>query len=138
VNSKAKYAARGDMTREQVKAMVRERDGHCCTKCGMTEAEHGARYGRRLEVHRTTPGSLYTMEGCVTLCQACHYGEPERAPGAKDAEYQKSCFLVRLPAVYREKFAELRSKTRRQYTVDAQLAIDAYLILHGIEPPPAE
>jgi hypothetical protein len=32
--------------------------------------------GRRLDVHRLTPGSPYSVEGCVTLCRACH--GPER------------------------------------------------------------
>ena len=65
-----------------LKAAVRQRDGMRCTKCGLTNEEHKARYkGKSLHVHRTTPGSAYTMEGCITLCFVCHAPEPKRARG---------------------------------------------------------
>jgi hypothetical protein len=59
-----------------VKAAVRQRDGHCCTRCGMTNAAHLLRYKKSLHVHRLEPGSVYTVAGCVTLCYACHGPEP--------------------------------------------------------------
>jgi hypothetical protein len=43
--------------RDRVKRAVRERDGHRCTECGMTNEEHLPRWGRGLHVHRTVPGS---------------------------------------------------------------------------------
>lgn len=67
-----------------VKAAVRERDNHCCIKCGMTNDSHLKTYGKSLEVHRTTPGSIYTLEGCVTLCVPCHAPEPRRKRGTPD------------------------------------------------------
>jgi hypothetical protein len=68
-----------------IKADVRRRDGHCCTQCGMTNAEHRLRYrGRSLDVHRVIPGSLYTVEGCVTLCRRCHGPQPRRRRGQPD------------------------------------------------------
>jgi hypothetical protein len=70
----------------QVKRAVRKRDGYCCTKCGMTNAEHLKRYGSQLEVHRLEPGSAYTVDGCVTLCKGCHGAEPKLAPGEKSDE----------------------------------------------------
>jgi hypothetical protein len=56
----------------QIKALVRERDGYCCTRCGLTDEQSRQRYGRTLDVHRVVPGSPYTVAGAVTLCQGCH------------------------------------------------------------------
>jgi DNA-binding XRE family transcriptional regulator len=67
-----------------VKRAVRERDGHACTQCGMTDDEHRDQFGRGLEIHRLTPGSIYTVEGCVTLCQPCHGPQPRRPRGSPD------------------------------------------------------
>jgi hypothetical protein len=63
-----------------VKAAVRERDNHCCAECGLTADEHYERYGQGLAVHRVVPGSAYTVQGCVTLCRACHKGKPKSEP----------------------------------------------------------
>jgi hypothetical protein len=38
----------------------------------MTAAEQRGYFGRTLHVHRTDPGSGYTVEGCVSLCTCCH------------------------------------------------------------------
>jgi hypothetical protein len=38
----------------------------------MTEAEHRVITGGTLQVHRLKPGTQYTVEGCVTVCQECH------------------------------------------------------------------
>jgi hypothetical protein len=66
------------MTEAETKKAVRDRDGYCCTKCGMTRAEHFAKYEKDLEVHRVVPGSEYSLEGCVTVCVACHGPMPRR------------------------------------------------------------
>jgi hypothetical protein len=50
----------------------------------MTNEEHLARYGRVLDVHRITPGSPYTVDGCLTLCRCCHAQCPKRRPGEPD------------------------------------------------------
>jgi hypothetical protein len=63
---------------EIVKPAVRRRDGMRCTQCGMTNDQHMDKYGWSLEVHRLTPGSPYTVEGCVTLCRKCHGRIPKR------------------------------------------------------------
>lgn len=83
----------------KVKEAVRERDGMRCTKCGMTNASHLAHYGRALEVHRLVPGSLYTLEGCVTLCRSCHGPEPKRRRGTVDlnAPEKADTVSIRLP-----------------------------------------
>lgn len=59
-----------------VKKLVRERDGHRCTKCGMTGQRSVEKYGRILDVHRIEPGSKYTVDGCETICRSCHTKEP--------------------------------------------------------------
>lgn len=66
------------MTESQIKTAVRTRDGHQCTKCGMTDEKHRKVYDRSLQVHRITPGSEYTVDGCRTLCTRCHGPEPRR------------------------------------------------------------
>lgn len=67
------------MTEIELKAAIRKRDNNSCTLCGMNSAEHFARYGRDLEVHRLIPGSEYTFDGCVTVCRKCH-GPLPRSP----------------------------------------------------------
>jgi hypothetical protein len=64
-----------------VKRLVRERDGYRCVHCGMTVEQHKKLCGRTLDVHRLIPGSVYTVEGCVTVCRGCHYKEPKSPPG---------------------------------------------------------
>jgi 5-methylcytosine-specific restriction endonuclease McrA len=71
-----------------VKEKVRQRDGYRCTRCGMTNEEHQRLYrnqhgGKSLEVHRLVPGSKYTLEGCVTLCYACHQAFPKSPPAPR-------------------------------------------------------
>lgn len=70
-----------------LKRRVRERDGMRCTECGLTNAEHLERHGKSLHVHRTQPGSPYTVEGCVTLCFACHGPKP-KSPAGSSGEFQ--------------------------------------------------
>jgi 5-methylcytosine-specific restriction endonuclease McrA len=77
---------------QAIKQQVRERDALVCVECGMTNAEHVLKYGKSLEVHRTTPGSEYSLRRgvCVTLCRKCHapkprsnYGSGKRVHGAR-------------------------------------------------------
>lgn len=60
------------MNEEYVKDAVRIRDEMRCTHCGMTDPEHKLLFGRGLHVHRLSPGSRYTVDGCITLCHDCH------------------------------------------------------------------
>ncbi len=66
-----------------VKAAVRERDGHKCVDCGMTADEHREIYGRGLSVHRKVPKSKYTIDGCVTVCVPCHMRRHDDLPRTK-------------------------------------------------------
>jgi hypothetical protein len=67
------------MTRSQVKAAVRARDGNKCADCGFTNDENLFLYGKALDVHRLVPGSPYTVDGCVAVCHRCH-GRRHRKP----------------------------------------------------------
>jgi 5-methylcytosine-specific restriction endonuclease McrA len=85
---------------EAVKRAVRERDGMRCVSCGMSNAEHLERYGRILDVHRLTPGSLYAVdETCQTLCRPCHGPQPRRKAGEPDLAWgdRASVMSVRPP-----------------------------------------
>jgi len=66
-----------------IKAAVRARDGRC-VHCGVTNEQHLAQYGRQLDVHRVTPGSVYTVEGTVAVCRACHGPQPRSPRGSAD------------------------------------------------------
>lgn len=73
----------------QTKAAVRARDGFRCTGCGMTNDEHKARYkGKSLHVHRSSPGSEYTVDGCVSLCYVCHGPKPRSKVGGALEPFQ--------------------------------------------------
>jgi hypothetical protein len=71
------------MTDAEVKALVRQRDEYKCVRCGMTNDEHQEKNGKSLDVHRVIPGSYYDVQGCVTLCRACH----GKMPKSVDAAY---------------------------------------------------
>lgn len=72
----------------RIKIAVRERDEYACVHCGMTSDEHISIYNRQLDVHRKMPGSLYSLDGCETVCKACHGGLPKRKPGATDLAWE--------------------------------------------------
>lgn len=67
----------------EIKRTVRERDGRRCTKCRLSSGDHFALTGRQLDVHRITPGSAYSVEGCITLCRRCHGPMPKSRRGAR-------------------------------------------------------
>lgn len=51
------------------KAQIRERDGHCCKRCGMTTAEHGL----LLHVHHIDyVKDNLDASNLITLCKYCH------------------------------------------------------------------
>ena len=55
-----------------IKTRVRKRDKYQCVDCGMSQQAHLLKYDSKLQVHRLMPGSLYSLEGCVTVCRECH------------------------------------------------------------------
>jgi hypothetical protein len=83
-----------------IKAAVRKRDGDRCVECQMPAEQHQATYGRGLDVHRIEPGSLYSLDGCVTLCRPCHarYRRPQSPTNSLDLERSGPITVgVRLP-----------------------------------------
>lgn len=57
----------------RLKERVRDRDDRSCVDCRKTEAESLQEFGATVHVHRLVPGSVYSEDGCVTVCQACHF-----------------------------------------------------------------
>lgn len=62
---------------EQVRAVVRHRDGYRCVDCGMTAMRHIEKYGKNLDVHRVIPGTPYAIKNCITVCRRCHGAKPK-------------------------------------------------------------
>ena len=61
------------------RCQVRERDGHKCLDCGMTQTEHKEKYGQKLHVHHLRkardvddPEKRNALENLATLCRDCH------------------------------------------------------------------
>jgi cytochrome c553 len=122
-----------------VKEQVRERDGYACTRCGMSQADHLFRTGRRLDVHRTTPGSLYTLEGSVTICRGCHGAEPKRAPGQPDlANPKRDGRPVAIRGPLADALAEYAKEQERSFASVVRLAVREFLIREGRWPPKPE
>ena len=117
-----------------VKAAVRLRDGHCCIHCGMTGAQHYARWGSNLEVHRLTPGSLYSLEGCVTLCKDCHAREPKRP--AETADLARPSQVVSLPDDVYQMMKTLADSQDRPVRFQILIAVREHLRANGKWPPP--
>lgn len=101
------------MTELQIKAAVRERDGHRCTQCGLDHPSHVALYGRTLDVHRVVPGSVYTVEGCVTLCRACHGPAPRRKNGVRIRSGEAKSRTVSLPRPWALVLRRLAARRRQ-------------------------
>lgn len=63
----AHYATGG--LREQ----ILKRDGYACVKCGMTDAEHKAKWDRPITIdHKSKDRSDNSHENLQTLCLTCH------------------------------------------------------------------
>jgi hypothetical protein len=118
-----------------VKDAVRERDGFCCSQCGKTREQQFAEQGHDLEVHRVVPGSLYTLEGCVTLCHDCHVPQP-RAPRGTNPPNPNPAVRIRIRLA---EIAELRAERLAQdFTQYVNDALRMRLEAEGAWPPPAE
>lgn len=120
----------------RIKAAVRERDGHQCTKCGVTADEHLRRHGRGLDVHRTVPGSLYSLAGCVSLCLGCHAAEPGRKPGQPDLAGCNSGVKVFIPWAHRAPLKRLAARNGRTITAEVGVALEKHYQAEGVPARP--
>src|SRR5262249_32038737 len=78
-----------------LKEQVRQRDGYCCTLCGMTNKEHRKRVGKGLGVSRTLPDGDWTLENCATVCTWCRPHSPRYlTPHVFRLENGKGMFLL--------------------------------------------
>lgn len=128
-------------SREEIKDAVRIRDGYRCTKCGMTAAEHRRIYGKTLDVHRIVPGSLYTAEGCVTICRRCHGSQPKRQRGQPDLA--SNTFQVGVPLELYEalrRYAQAHSDEdlTRSISWAGRRGLEKFLETEGFWPPPTK
>jgi 5-methylcytosine-specific restriction endonuclease McrA len=115
----------------EIKAIVRYRDGFCCTECGLTNDQHVQAHGRSLDVHRIVPGSEYSVDGCVTLCRRCHKSKPKSPRGSRPKPY----VMVSLrPAIY-EALVALAKKNHRPLRYEVELAVMELLESNGLWPP---
>lgn len=86
-------------------------DGYCCVKCGMTDAEHKAAWGRPITVdHKDKNERNNSLHNLQTLCLSCH--------GTKDISPQLIEPKRKIPV---RKMAELRDegKTFREIGIIA-------------------
>lgn len=121
----------------QIKAAVRQRDGFRCLQCGLTNAEHVARHGRQLEVHRVIPGSVYSAEPgvCRTLCRSCHGPQPKRKRGQRFEE--EHVIMGRLSVPISKALDAYFAGTRPTPPLNAviRVALEDFLRAKGFWPP---
>ena len=122
----------------RVKVAVRERDGYCCTLCGMTNDESISQFGKQLDVHRNIPGSYYTIGGCITVCRTCHGPLPRSPKGTGPSRglcprevFQLSWELRDALDAYRFSLQVPLSKSEI-----IRIALEEYLAARGEWPPP--
>src|SRR4051794_7677046 len=101
------------MTLLQIKAAVRTRDGHACTLCGLSNADHLKLYGRQLDVHRVVPRSAYSTQPgvCFTTCRPCHRKLPKAPRGTPD--YYNTPLATLLPADAYRQLKKLAEREKR-------------------------
>ena len=114
------------MTDAEVKEAVRKRDGYSCVECGMTESEHIERFGKKLDVHRLVPNSAYSIDGCETLCRACHGPKPKSPPGTTGLIY------VHIDPDLGKAFEELLAKSRLSIKAQLEIILEKHLEEQGL------
>jgi hypothetical protein len=120
----------------KLKAAVRQRDGHRCTLCGMTNDEHLALHGKQLHVHRQVPNSPYTLDGSYTVCQACHGSLPKSSPGTDDIYRRGKSLMVYVQPALRHVLDEVvdESDPKTNATAVVETALRRYFASIGKWP----
>lgn len=126
-----------------VKRAVRDRDGQACTKCGIAIQEYRERCDRELDVHRLTPGSVYTVDGCVTLCRACHGPEPRSKPLVRKLrtvkpQQPKVPLYVKIRVSLRQRFEAIAEAHGRKLNAEIERALEAYCDQYAADLPDEE
>lgn len=121
-----------------VKAAARERDGYCCTGCGMTNAEHLKQKGVSLHVHRMKPGSVYTLDGCTTLCNRCHGQAIRRGPGEPELAVKNPPFQLRLDTMLHKALKRLAERNASDMSEEIRIAVRERLERVGLWPLPPQ
>jgi hypothetical protein len=125
--------AHTERQRQQIKAAVRARDGHC-TECGLSNQEHVSLCGKQLHVHRVQPGSPYSVEGCVSLCKNCHAKAPKRKCGEDDQDSRGGMVCVKETLAQQADF--LCEQNATNLTQEVNRALRELLMREGLWPPP--
>lgn len=130
------------MTVLDIKDAVRCRDGYRCVDCGLLQPVHR----KTLDVHRVIPGSVYTLEGSVTLCRKCHkirHGKIKRSGKHRPPRYpsrEKTRYVGISLELHQalQRYADSRSDEDDQKSVNwtARRAIRKFLTEEGFLPPP--
>jgi hypothetical protein len=118
----------------EIKTTVRLRDRFRCRECGMTNDEHVAKYGRTLDVHRLSPGSKYTVDGCVTLCRKCHAKHP-KSDHATDG-HSGHLLPARVPDCLWDALKKIANAERRSVAQMTLILLEEALTRRGMWPPP--
>lgn len=121
----------------RIKANVRQRDGMRCTRCGITAEDHIDRTGRTLDVHRIEPGSVYSLEGCITLCRKCHGPEPrsKRQTGKGCLNHRMTKRYVSIPKRICDVLEAMGERNLLTLAQQVKEALVEYLKDHGEWPP---
>jgi 5-methylcytosine-specific restriction endonuclease McrA len=122
------------MSLDDIRDAIRERDGFRCTQCGLSQEEHIVRHGRKLDIHRKTPGTYAIEDRCVSLCIPCH----SRIPNRKKMGHR----TVSLPVAFEAPLKELARRLGVAVPYVIRDAIRERLQTHDCwpwpPPPPAD
>lgn len=92
---------------------VLKRDGYACVRCGMTDAQHKARWNRPITIdHKSKDRSDNSMENLQTLCLTCH-GRKDLIPRLRE----------RKAAVHLEAMRALRAAGKSYQAIAGELGL---------------
>lgn len=113
----ANYGAGGN------RAAVLDRDGHACVKCGMTDAEHKAKWGRPITIdHISKDRSDNSPINLQTLCLICH-GRKDIVPTVR----------VRKGAEHLQAMREMRAQGKPYQQIADELGLSVATVWNYLE-----